>query len=166
MIELKAFTASTNKTASVDSSLKIFSTVCIAASNPASYPAHTCSDPADEIPSFLIADAMTFPVIWRRVSSTPTGRKPGFLTRGMSRHATNASMETVDTSSVQIVVIKYAIVLQDLRLYRQFEHRIFLELSASVLEGPDPPLVLVAAYYFLVDTHKHNLVDSLWNTCQ
>ena len=62
---------------------------------------------------------MTFPVIWRRVSSTPTGRKPGFLTRGMSRHATNASMETVDTSSVQIVLIKYAIVLQDLRLYRQ-----------------------------------------------
>ena len=119
MIELKAFTASTSETASVDSSLKIFSTVCIAASNPASYPAHTCSDPADEIPSFLIADAMTFPVIWRRVSSTPTGRKPGFLTRGMSRHATNASMETVDTSSVQIVLIKYAIVLQDLRLYRQ-----------------------------------------------
>ena len=119
MIELKAFTALTSETASVDSSLKIFSTVCIAASNPASYPAHTCSDPADEIPSFLIANAMTFPVIWRRVSSNPTGRKPGFLTRGMSRHATNASMETVDTSSVQIVLIKYAIVLQDLRLYRQ-----------------------------------------------
>ena len=97
LMELKAFAASTSKTASADFSLRILSTTCLAALDPASCTAHTCSDPADETASFLIADTMTFPMIRQRFSPTPLGRKPGFLSRGMSRHARNASMETVDT---------------------------------------------------------------------
>ena len=38
----------------------------------------------------------------------PIDRKPGFLSRRMNRHATNASIETFDISSVQIVLVKFA----------------------------------------------------------
>ena len=47
-MELKAFTTSTSKAASVDFSLKIFFIAYIAASDPASCPAHNWSDPADK----------------------------------------------------------------------------------------------------------------------
>ena len=45
---------------------------------------------------------MTYPVILRRIFPISIGRKPGFLSREMSRHTTNDSMERVDTFSVQI----------------------------------------------------------------
>ena len=69
-----------SKITSVDSSLKIFSIACIAASDQASCLAHTWSDPADKITSFLRADTMTFPVILRILSPTQS-LKPGYLSR-------------------------------------------------------------------------------------
>ena len=103
---LKSFAASNSKTASVDSSLKIVS-ISSAALDLVSCLAHTCSDRANETTSFVSNDGLTFPVILQRVSPNHISRKPGFLSRGMSRRAKNASVETVDTS-VRIL-IKYAI---------------------------------------------------------
>ena len=59
-MELEASATSTSKTTSVDSSLKIFSVACITTSDPASCPAHTWSDPADETTFFLSTDTTTF----------------------------------------------------------------------------------------------------------
>ena len=50
---------------------------CIAASNTASCPAHTWSDPAEETNPFLSTDTVAFPVILRIISPTTIGRKPG-----------------------------------------------------------------------------------------
>ena len=142
---LKVFAASTCKTASTESSLEIFSIICIAASDPASCPAHTCSDLADEVTSFLSTDTVNFPVILQRISPTPIGRKPGFLSRGMSRHATNDSMETVGTF-VEVLLIKFAMdfLKSTLVSAKIFEHRILLYPSASITEGPDPPFLMAA----------------------
>ena len=166
LIEMKAFSALTSKTVSVDSSLKVFSIACIAASDPASCPAHTWSDPVEEKTSFLSTYTMTFHVILQRISPTPFGRKPGFLSKGMSRHATNASMETADTFTVQIFLIKLAIVFlrSTFASPKLFEHRI-LHPSVSIAKVLDP-FDGSFSYHFLVDTCKHDLVDIQWNTNQ
>ena len=52
---------------------------------------------------------MTFSVILQRISPTPIGRKPRFLSKSTSRHATNASMERVGTCSVRIFLIRFTI---------------------------------------------------------
>ena len=165
MIELKAFSTSTSKTASVDSSLKIFSIACIAASDPASCPAQTWSDPAEEKTSFLSTDTMTFSVILGRIPPTPIGRKPGFLFRGMSRHATNASMETADTFSVQIFLIKLAIAFLRFTFVspKLFEYRTLLHQSASTAEGPDLPFVLMAAFLIISSLIAANMIG--WTFC-
>ena len=160
MIQLKAFSAATSKIASVDSTLKIFLIACIAASDPAFFLAKAWSDPAEEITSFLSTDTMTFPVILQRISRTPIGRKPGFLSRWMSQHATNASMETTDTFSVQIFLIKIAIAFlrSTFASPKLFEHRIHLHQSTSIAQGPRSSFCFDGSfsYHFLVDTCKHD----------
>ena len=160
IFELKVFFASTSKTVSVDSSLKSFSTACIAASDPASCPAHTWSDSAEETTSFLSTDTVTFPVILRRISPTPIGRKRGFLSRGTSRHATNASMETAGTFSVQIFLIKLAIAFLRSTFVssKLFERRIFLHPHSSIAGGPDPSFVLMAAFLIISSSIFANLI--------
>ena len=132
---------------------------CIAGSDPASCPAHTWSDPAEETTSFLSTDTMTFPVILRRISPTPIGRKPGFLSGGMSRYATNASMETADTFAVQIFLIKLAnaFLRSTFASPKLFQHRI-LHPSASIPEGPDPPFVLMIAFLIISSSIPANMI--------
>ena len=165
MIKLKAFSSSTSKTASVYSSLKIFSIASIAASDPVSCPTHNWSDSAEETTSFLSSDLMTFPVILRRISPTPIGRRPGFLSGGMSRHAINASMETADTFSVQIFLIKLAIAFLRFTFVspKLFEYRTLLHQSASIAEGPDPPFVLMAAFFIISSSIPANMI--VWTSC-
>ena len=122
----------------------------ITVSDLAACPAHTRSDPSDEPTSFLI----TFPVILQTISPT-ISRKPGFLSRVMSRHSTNVSMETVDTSSVQIFFVKFAIPFLRSTFISSnlFEHRILLHLSAS----SDTPFVLMAAFLIISFSINANL---------
>ena len=83
---------------------------------------------------------MTFPMILQRISLTPIGRKPGFLSRGISQHVTNTSMETADTFSVQIFLVKLATTFlrSTFASPKLFEHRILLHPFASIVEDPDP----------------------------
>ena len=63
-----------------------------AASHPTSWPAHIYRDPTDEIASSFIAETTTFPAILHKISPTPIGLQPEFLSREISRHASKASM--------------------------------------------------------------------------
>ena len=163
-MEFKAFAVSSNKAASVDSTLKIFSVACIAVSDPASCPAHASSDPAYETTSFLSTDTMNFPVILRRISPTPIGRKPGFFLRWISLSATNSSMERMDISSVQIVLKKFLIFLRSAFVsLKSFEHRILLYLSASIVERPDTLFVSMAVFPIIFSSIPASTIG--WTLC-
>ena len=98
LIELNAFSASINNIAS-DSSWSYISCIAwIAASAPASLPAHTCNAPAVLVTSFFYHAHDNFPAILRSTSPTPIGRNPGFLSRGINLHATNASRLALSSS--------------------------------------------------------------------
>ena len=104
-------------------------------------------------------------MILRRISLAPIGRKPGFLSRGISQHVTNTSMETADTFSVQIFLIKLAIVFLRFTFVspKLFEYRTLLHQSASIAEGPDPPFVLMAAFLIISSSITANLIG--WTSC-
>ena len=93
LIELNAFDASTNKTASADLSSYIARIACINDSHPASCPAQNCSDPTDCITSFLRCETITFRAMRRSTSPTPIGLSPGFLSRGINQFARKASKD-------------------------------------------------------------------------
>ena len=76
--------------------LNVFSIVCKAASDAAFSPAYTSRDPDDETASILRTDTMNFSVILQRISPTPMVIN---LSRTMSQHEANISVETDDTSS-------------------------------------------------------------------
>lgn len=83
-IWLKALLASISNIPFVPSSAKTRLIACIAASEPALWPAHTCRLPAACLISSFKNPAMVFPTIRLRTSPTPIGRISGFLSRGMS----------------------------------------------------------------------------------
>ena len=76
--------------------LNVFPIVCKAASDAAFSPAYTSRDPDDETASILRTDTMNFSVILQRISPTPMVIN---LSRTMSQHEANTSVETDDTSS-------------------------------------------------------------------
>ena len=83
----------------------------------------------------------------------------------MSRHETNASMETADTFSVQIFSIKLAIAFLRFTFVspKLFEHRTLLHPSASIAEGPGPPFVLMAAFLIISSSTPANMIG--WTSC-
>ena len=139
---LNAFVASIRSTASVSCSLKISCIAWTAASLPASWPAQTCSEPTDSVISSRIVDTTTLPVIHLRISPVPIGRKPRFLSRGVSLHATNASNFCV----ILTIALHKSEELSPIFLLV----RIVLHPSSSIAEGPEPPFVFSAA--FLTDS--------------
>ena len=74
-------------------------------------------------------------------------------------------METVDTFSVKIFLIKEAIAFLRSTFVspKLFEHRILLHLSASIAEGPDPPFVLMAAFFIISSSIPANMI--VWTSC-
>ena len=76
--ELKALSASTRSTASVDWALNISFIACTAASHPPSRPAQGCRFPTELITSGFITDRMALPTIPRSTSPIPIGQIPGF----------------------------------------------------------------------------------------
>ena len=93
LTESNAFDACTKRTASKVSSSYIACIACMMDSQPASCPAQTCSDPTDVTISNLKWVTATLPAIRRRSLPIPIGRRPGFLSSGISRHARNASKD-------------------------------------------------------------------------
>ena len=113
LMELKGFSASFKSTASILSCWNKFHIVSMVASAPASWSTHTCEDPAASWTSFFAISILTKMAIWR-ISLTPVGRIPGFLSSGIKRVVVNVSR--VSSSSlidvfeflVQNVLVKFA----------------------------------------------------------
>ena len=79
LMELKAFFVSTKSTSLVPSCWNKSHTVWMTVIAPASWPAHTCKDPATFWTSFFVISTISFPVIRWISSSTPVGQFPRFL---------------------------------------------------------------------------------------
>ena len=96
---------------------------------------------------------------------TATGCKPALLYGGIIRHATNASMETADTFSVQIILIKLVIVFLRFTFAspKLFKHRILLYPSVFIVEGPDSSFVLMAAFLIISSSIYANMAG--WTPC-
>ena len=92
-------------------------------------------------------ETATFQAIRLRISPTHIGRSPGFLSKGISRHARKASKMDASRFSEHNFLVKDAITLQ--RSYelspKQFDANILRQPLASTPNGPEPPLVLIAA---------------------
>ena len=63
----------------------------MAASDPASLPAHTWSDPAASLTSFSAIYLIVFPAMRHRTSLAPFGHTPGFLFTDINQVALNVS---------------------------------------------------------------------------
>lgn len=105
LTELHAFDTSTNKTSWQDYSLYIACITCRIDSLQASYPAKTCSDPADVILSVRICVTTTLPAIWVNTLPIPIGLSPGYLSIGTNRQAKNLSMDNDRFSSLKIFLM-------------------------------------------------------------
>ena len=97
--------------------------------------------------SSRITEAMTLPAILLNISPTPIGLRPGFLSRGIKRQARKASKEEDRFSSTHKLLITSpnALHRSEEGLLKLFDVNILLHPSASIPEGPEPPLVLIAA---------------------
>ena len=124
------------------------------ASTPASWPAHTCKDPAACWTSFFAISIINFPAIRRITSPTPIGRIPGFLLREIKQSAMNASRKT-PTSLID--VFKYLVQSVLVKLTNNFRRskeedpndmqtKILRQFSASNPDGPQSPFVFNAAF--------------------
>ena len=92
------------------------------ASTSASWPAHTCKDPAACWTSFFAISIINFPAIRRITSPTPIGQIPGFLLREIKRSAMNASRK-IPTSLID--VFKYLVQsVLDFKIYENTEKRL------------------------------------------
>ena len=91
--ELNAFSASTSNIASVSSSWKILDMAWTAASHPPGRPAQSCKLPALSMISGFTTETIAFPTICLRISPTPIGLTPGFLSRDIKRQAMYASRD-------------------------------------------------------------------------
>ena len=87
---LKAFLASTRRTASVSSFWKVDRTAWTAASVPEGCPAHSWCEPAASRTSHRTIDSTALAMIRLAVWHTPIGRTPGFLLMAMRRQARKA----------------------------------------------------------------------------
>ena len=145
--ESNAFVASISS-ASVSSSSNIWRIPFTAASHPASWPAQSWRDPTEEMISSLMEVTNSFPAIHRKTSPTPTGRSPGYLLSGIKRLESNASRE-----SDWFCIVHSFLMTSAMSLHKSFEldpkffdRIILLQPSASISDGPAPPLVFVAAF--------------------
>ena len=142
---LKAFDASTIKTASHDSSSKIAVMAWTAASAPASWPAHSFRGPAAFRTSAFVTAITAMPTIRRTTSQIPIGRTPGFLSKGINRQARKASKPCGSTESVQRRRAHLANAEQRSLECRWKPVQIRRQPAASMPDGPAEPCVLSAA---------------------
>ena len=92
---------------------------------------------------------MTLPAIPRNISPIPIGKRPGFLSKGINRHAKNGSNDGERLSAVHSFLMTSAMALHiSVELvWNCFVIKTLLHSSASSPDGPAPPLVLTAALF-------------------
>ena len=118
----------------------------IAASQPASCPAQTWSEPTESITSCLRNLATVLPMILRRVSPIPMGRSPGFLSNGIRRFASKGSRVFSPWTFEHSLFVSLAIdehKSEDSEP-KLVEVRILRHQSPSKPDGPAPSLVFKA----------------------
>ena len=109
LMELDAFSVSIERTVSVSSFAKILHIAWMAPSAPASWPALSCRGPAASVMPFFNIIIIIFPVILLKTLPTPTGRNPGFLSKGVNLQAVDTSRDVaVSSSSIQSLFISWA----------------------------------------------------------
>ena len=94
-----------------------------------------------------VDETTTFPAIRLRISLTPIVHIPGFLSKGISRHARKASREDASSFPEHSFLVKDAITLQRSGELspKQFDANILRQPSASSPDGAEPSLVLITA---------------------
>ena len=113
---------------------------CINDSHPASCPTHNSKDPTYEIISLRIDVITTFHAILRKISPTPMGRKPGFLSSGIKRHVRNTSREVECLLVLKVLHKSVELFPKLVDVNKCFQP------SLSIPEGPAPPWVLAAVF--------------------
>ena len=125
----------------------------IAASQPASCPAQTCSEPTESVRSCLRNLATVLPMILRRVSPIPMGRSPGFLSNGIRRLASKGSRVfspwTFEHSLFESLTIDEH--RSDDSEPKLVEVRILRHPSPSKPDAPAPPLVFTVDYCIIFE---------------
>ena len=123
----------------------------IRASQPASCSAHTWSDPRLSIILLQVDETTTFPAIRLRISPTPIGRSPWFLSKGIIPHAMRSSKEDPSSFSKHSYLVKDAIAPQRSAELppNQFEANILRQPSASSPDGLNLKLIFYASHQHL-----------------
>ena len=158
LMELKVFSASISKIPSMLSSLKTSYISCIAASDPATCPSHSCSDPAAWSTSFFNRIITAFPEILLSTFPTPIGLSPDRLSNGINLHAMNDSRDyAFFISSKQSLLTNSGNVLgkSDDAVPNERDVRIFLQPSASRPDGSKPPFYRIAAFKMRAHPYLH-----------
>ena len=106
-----------------------------------------------------------FSVIRPRTSTISIGRRPGFLSSGINRHARNASKDADWFSMLKIFLITSANAFHRSRdLFPNcLDVKIHFQPSASVSDGIESPWVLTAAFYTFSTSILSNLIG--WIVC-
>ena len=100
---------------------------------------------------------MTLPPIRRNISPIPIARRPGFLSKGIKRHAKNGSNDGDRLSAEHSFLMASAMALHEsVELVK-----ILLHPLASSPDSPAPPLVLTAALFIKSASIESNLLDVL-----
>ena len=150
-IRLNALSASTNKIASISSSLKIELKECTAASHPARWPLQSCKSLAFSRMFLLKVVITTRPRILPIPSPIPIGLASGFLSTKISLHAKKASS---DPSFPQYLFKHNFFAMSAIALQRSQlscpnddEVRMRRHPFASRFHGPAASLISCAALY-------------------
>ena len=138
----------------------------IAVSIPAYCPAKTCSVPVHLMTSSFRIETLTLPAFLRKTTPTPIGRIPGFLSNGIKRQDRKAYIVWVSTRSVHNFRTTFANTLRRslADVSKLLEARILRQPSASITDGLEPPLVLIAAFLIIYSFINWNLTG--WIFCQ
>ena len=158
-LELKAFDASTSRTASQVWSSYIVYIACMMDSKPTSCPAQTCSNPTDVIMSIHMCVTTALPAIRCSTSPIPVGRSAGFLSNGISRQSRKASKDVDWFSTLQIFLMTSANAFhRSIELFPNlFNVEICFQPYASMPEGPESPSVFIAAFCIFSTSIPSNL---------
>ena len=131
---------------------------CIAASDPATWPPHSCSNPAAWSTSFFNRIITAFPAIFLSTSPTPIGLSPGHLSNEINLHVMNDSRDSAFfIFSKQNLLTNSANVLRksDDAVPNERDVRIFLQPSASRPDGSKPPFYRIAAFKMRAHPYLH-----------
>ena len=104
---------------------------------------------------------MNLPAIRRNISPMPIGRRPGFLFKGITRHAKDGSNDGERLSAVHSFLMTSAMVLhKSVELVPNcFVIKILLHPSAFSPDGPASPLVLTAVFLLSQQSTASNFIE-------